>query len=563
MKLVASIVFFLSSAIAFSQYGNLFINQQFDLVYGTLYGPIYDIASTTNNVNAQGTITWNKSQLYSSIESENELGSSRSGSLEALLVMYEATCDKKYLWEFMEQATIIVNNRADNVSPQQSGSPYWFREQVPWHGRLLMPMAKFVYLVQSQNLSTFAIPAAHQSNFAGKTTLGEFATWLNTSNIAVMDFLLGRLWRGNDECMCKPHDGSYGDGTPNISRICKNGEMDNSTSKSIMELNMQAPFGCALIYMYLANGDARIDYAVKAVEMARAYLVSKNGILTYNSTYHAYSWYHDGWQWERDNILQPWGFGDDDREDLGHGAWDIMFPVLYNKFYNKFYPHVTAGQYFEDYQMVRFKNNFSRIVYNYALNIPQSYIDHNTFDCSVFGGCSDIYDDNNPANPADYQNNAKCWTSLYKFDNHSDSQGDKVYDIMMNYYINVEQFAAINDANYGGINIKGLADLVAANRSKELFVKGCYTKSATAPIMLEEENSNVVVFPNPADNSIEISSADKQVALVEIFDMSGNKLLENKGGEAISVAQLANGIYSVMIYFADDSVEMKKVSIQR
>ncbi|MDH4472347.1 MAG: T9SS type A sorting domain-containing protein, partial [Fluviicola sp.] len=553
MKHFLTIAFVLSIQYLFCQYGDLGIKQRFDNVYNVLYGPIYNPSSSTNDCIAQGSLTWNKSQLYSSIASEAELASDRSGSLEALLVMYEATCDIKYLWEFMEQTTIIVQNRADKVTPQQSGWPYWFRELTTYHGRLLSPFAKFVYLIKSQQLENTQILKSQRGNFANHASFGQFAAWLNTSNIEVMDFLEGRLWRGNDECMCKPNDGTYGDGIPNISRVCANGQMDGTTTKQIMELNFQAPYGCALIYMYLAN-PTRTDYGVMAVEMARAYLTSKGGILDYISMHNAYIWYHDGWQWERPNTSSTWRFSTDFREDIGHGGFDIMFPILYNKFYSKITGTITAGQYFEDYQMVRFKNTFSKIIYNDNTTVSQPYL----FGCSVVYHCNNVSDGGTQES---YQSNPKLWMDLYKFDNTPGSYGPKVYDILMQYYEDVESTCAINALNFGGINIKGLADMCAANYKKEGLNTGCSTKSAQATFESESIFS-ARISPNPTNEFVTITS-DEHIKEVKIYDLNGTLLIATTNVENISLAELTDGIYLVKIYSETGVVNTQRLAVTK
>jgi hypothetical protein len=551
MKHFLTVAFVLSIQYLFS-YGDLGIKQRFDNVYNVMYGPIYNPAISTNDVNAQGYQTWNKSQLYSSIASEEELGSNRSGSLEALLVMYEATCDIKYLWEFMEQTTIIVQNRADKVTPQQSGSPYWFRELVTYHGRLLSPFAKFVYLIKSEQLENTIILKSQRGNFANHGSFGQFADWLNTSNKEVMDFLMGRLWRSNNECMCKPYDSSFGDGIPNISRVCNAGQMDSQSSKKIMELNFQAPYGCALIYMYLAN-PTRMDYGDKAVQMARAYLTSKGGILTYHQS-NAYSWYHDGWQGGYNAQLQ-WVFSKVFREDIGHGGFDIMFPILYNKFYSKITGPITTEQYFEDYQMVRFKNTFSGFIF--GSNVPQSYLPQTTFSCSVYNTCNDTYG----TVQSDYQSNAKLWMDLYKFDNTAGSYGPKVYDILMQYYQNVECTCAINNLNYGGINIKGLADMCAANYKMEGLNTGCYTKS-THTTRESEAAFSVSIAPNPTNDFIVITS-NVNIKEVKIYDLNGTLLMTSVNAENISLRGLSDGVYMVKIYSEVGVVNTQRLVVAR
>ncbi|MNU92567.1 hypothetical protein D3C71_824880 [compost metagenome] len=516
------------SNICQAQFGNLQIEDRFDAVYEQLYGPIYDINSSTNNINAQGDITYNKATIYSNTTDEITLGSLRTGSLEALLRMYEATCDPKYLWEFMEQVNQIVAIRADKISPLQSAWPYWFKNYVYMHGRLLTAFTHFVHLVKSKPvIYNASIPLAHRPNFGNFTTIGAFADNLNTVNRQTMDFLMTRYWKtAGDDCMCKPST---------ISATCSGAPAGLNN----MELNMQAPFGCALLYLYLAN-PTEVSYAVKTVQMARAYLVSQGNVLEYNSTYNAYVWHHDGWQRNSaggslTNVYY---------EDIGHGGLDIMFPLLYNKYYNNFYSSITAGQYFEDYQMARFRNTFTKIIYNGS--IPTSCTPGSTFDCNVYGTCSGHY---GSTSSADYQMNGKNWTLLYKFDNVSGSQpGSTVYSIMMNYYIAVESCISINSNNYGGIGIQGLADMVYANRDKEGLI-GC-------PLSLVLSNENTFELKNPVSESF-VVPIEEEISEVRIYDMNGKEQVINRNDKTIFIKNLADGYYILVLKTFEQTIRKR------
>lgn len=523
------------AALAFSatiraQFGDLHIENRFDAVYTELYGPIYNINSSTNNINAQGSISYNKATIYSNTNDEVTLGSLRTGSLEALLRMYEATCNEKYIWEFMEQANQIVAIRADKITPQQSGWPYWFKNYVYMHGRLLTAFTHFVHLVKSRpNLQSASIPLSHRPNFGNFTTIGAFSDNLNTINRQTMDFLMTRYWKtSGDDCMCKPST---------ISATCYNAP----AGLNVMELNMQAPFGCALLYLYLAN-PGEVSYAVKTVQMARAYLFSQGNVLGYNSTYNAYVWHHDGWQKNSSGSLTNVFY-----EDIGHGGLDIMFPLLYNQYYDNFYSSITAGQYFEDYQMARFRNTFTKIIYNGS--IPTSCIPGNTFDCNVYGTCSGHY---GSTSMADYQMNGKNWTMLYKFDNVSGSQpGSTVYSIMMNYYITVESCIPINSSNYGGIGIQGLADMAYANRQMEDLIFCPSSLAPPSPTTLSTENFEL---KNPISESFVVPIG---ISDIRIYDMNGKEQAINRDQQTVFVKNLADGYYILLLKTSEQTIRKR------
>ncbi|MCL2326925.1 MAG: T9SS type A sorting domain-containing protein [Bacteroidetes bacterium] len=61
------------------------------------------------------------------------------------------------------------------------------------------------------------------------------------------------------------------------------------------------------------------------------------------------------------------------------------------------------------------------------------------------------------------------------------------------------------------------------------------------------QNSGITVYPNPATDILTISAQDKNIALVEIFDMSGQKMYNQTHGEEINVGSLAKGNYLLVI----------------
>lgn len=544
MKSIFVFAFVCLSNMALSQFNDLHIDLRFDQVYTQLYGPIYNINSTSNHVANQGTLTWTTTALgptgyYAVVENQNTLGSLRSSSLEALLRMYETTCDFKYLYEFMEQAALITNLRSDKVG--QSSWKYWFINSVYYHGRILQGFTHYVYLIKSNpGLYNTIIPAANRADFANKTTFGEFAEWLNVSNKEVMDFLTARYWRPNDECMCKPET------------ISVNSCVNSPAPGNIMELNMQAPFGCSFIYLYLANPSIT-SYGVKAVEMARAYLTTHLNVLEYASATNSYKWYHDGWQKLGDGNVQKVY-----KEDIGHGGFDIMFPLLYNKYYSNITGTITAGQYFEDYQLVRFRNAFTKVIYKNYIPANCAVVNQDAFSCNVYGTCQGHFDNYYPneANFLGYRMNAKNWTELYKFDNVSGAQsGSTVYSILMNYYINVESCLPITKDNYAGIAIVGLADMAVANRKKENVY--CIGYPANGGL-----GFTFTVSPNPGTEKITIDSDDSLVKIV-VTDLMGKEMSVTENANTVNTSDLENGSYFVKVYAQKGGFSSKTFIISR
>lgn len=67
---------------------------------------------------------------------------------------------------------------------------------------------------------------------------------------------------------------------------------------------------------------------------------------------------------------------------------------------------------------------------------------------------------------------------------------------------------------------------------------------------LEEADSHSIqIYPNPASNELNIKFADNKEYAVEIFDMTGRKVISTKAGNSskINVANLSSGVYVIRI----------------
>ncbi|HRP52805.1 MAG TPA: T9SS type A sorting domain-containing protein [Fluviicola sp.] len=247
------------------------------------------------------------------------------------------------------------------------------------------------------------------------------------------------------------------------------------------------------------------------------------------------------------------------KEDIGHGAFDIMFPILYNKYYSTFYPYVTGGKYFEDYQMVRFRNTLTKSIYN-----PNHFSTctslQPTFNCNVTGTCTGHYYGDNVSSPApneymNYQSNAKNWTGLYVFDNVAGAApGSSVYSILMNYYINVESCLPITQNNYSGVSIVGLADLVVANYEKEGIGCSNVPQPPSGP-------SSIVVSPNPVRDVISIAS-ELEIIHVDVITFAGQVVQSDKNTSKINVSALEEGVYLLKVTLENQEIISEKIFIK-
>lgn len=565
MRKVIIILFITISNSMFSQqFSNLDIQGRFDYIYDKLYkqpGP-YGMRFEYNVFDPSDDL-----YLYSenSQTAEANLGAYIGGSLEALLVMYEATGDKVYLDDFVKQAYDILKARADYDrpgTPKVANSAFWFKDLVYLHGRILWPLAHFVYIVNSNN-TLYATQIDSSVIDKERLTYGALSDRVNTNNREVMNYMLDNFWRTDGACMCKPsgYVDSGGDYIPAIFNSCK----DSSSSWEIMEVNMQASFGCALIYMDLVNYNVNSDkdktnndnrgdnfYGGKAMEMARAYTEkvaprkcgNSPGIFDYKGDGDYYVWKHHGWKAHMEYL-----------EDIGHGSLDLEFPILFNKHIE----HINRNngtKYFEDDFMVKLRNTFTMKIYNFtgAEDISTTYDNKTTFACTVNGHCATLYWDPCGCNTECMQYRAKNWMGLHKFDSMDEAKGESVYDVIMGFYDNVEQYLDFDDPdkgeynlvkNYTGHLLKGLADLVAAQKSKDF-------QKLDSNYREEAESLNIKIAHKDDYLNINILNETKDDIKVELYNLQGQLLMSETTKEhdvKFLTNHLSTGVYIAKVSF--------------
>lgn len=495
------------------------------------------------------TDTWNPELMYSqnrciSDAQQANYGSTCSGVLDALIVMYETTCNIEYLERFMKISANFLEARADRISPKISSAPYWFRDYVYLHPRILSSCSKFVYMVRKDWQTLYNLPIANPAEFGGNNTFGEFADWLNTGNIEMMDYMLANFWRNNEDCMGKPGYTDCNSPYSNNPPIFQSSYAKSSTntSKRIMEMNMQMPWGYSLIYMYMANQN-RTDYGVKALSMVKAIFKNYNGenILRYVSGTKSYEWYHDGWQQTKGASQSVWSLTNNTKEDIGHAAYFLKFAEAYNQFKNNFSAISSNYAYFEWYHMARLRNTFTRKVYRGISNYS-GYYNQGIFNSNVFGQIPDA------SNITPF-----VWSSLYKYDNTSISTGtNDVYDILLDHY---EYQLSINDFEqswYNGVHIWGFADFIAAYYDKHNISIGCKVQSPKSSLNdnLGDHLSSsfeIKIYPNPSVDHINIEGDFEEGTTVKFYSTDGKMVLDTYYKELIEIAELKEGVYVVVI----------------
>ena len=65
-------------------------------------------------------------------------------------------------------------------------------------------------------------------------------------------------------------------------------------------------------------------------------------------------------------------------------------------------------------------------------------------------------------------------------------------------------------------------------------------------IMSENRKSKIVVYPNPTDDKITVSS-DEEIKSVKIYEMDGRLISEYYNAESIDVSMISRGMYMIEV----------------
>jgi hypothetical protein len=228
-------------------------------------------------------------------------GESMGYMLESYLNMYETTGDKAYLIKFINETLRIMawRNTTYRFSLVGSGNVYM-------DGLLLWPMAHFANLVLYQHsyLQSVVIPSnlvnIQTSTFSPNIlpsqsvyTYGYIAHWLIQKQVETIDAVNTYHWIGNTKGYKKESDDNFP-----------------------MEINMQAGFGGALLYLGQLSSNVSAysglnSYLTKGAALARLYksniyLPDKCNCIPQPYIYNepllrlesnnSYWWYHRGWR---------------------------------------------------------------------------------------------------------------------------------------------------------------------------------------------------------------------------------------------------------------------------
>ena len=364
---------------------------------------------------------------------------------------------------------------------------------------LIYPMAKFVNMViQTPSLYNTNLPLSIviEEQMQPTTTIlgyGDFALWLGARVEETILYMNIGYW-----------DYDYG-----IKRTDKNNTFNE---KQPADMNMQAPYGSALLYMGLANtnfgyGNNRATFLYQAQIIASRMKGSVDIDNNCNgSSYHfpmlrsmasnnnSYWWYHRGWRIEQDHCLL---FGDEPSvvkytqfvEDVSHGAMDLWFAqACYDA---QLAPCNTCTPYFTSTEMERFRNTLTKNIY--YTNATGGHF-HNTVNGSDNGFAGG--EDCSPNCPTDYMwKEVTNWMPLYQFDGNSTPN---VYDVLLQHTI-----GAISPTNpnpiVGGQGFLGLSEVVKAQWDKECVNLKLYNRKNVYDQDFNVKNS-IVVAPQLTDN---------------------------------------------------------------
>jgi len=291
-------------------------------------------------------------------------GDGMSKVLEAYLNMYELTNDKAYLYKFIMNSLCIVENRNDINSNAIASTPKWTEGSSSTYadGYIIAALSRFVFCInvlypdlKDEELYSFPeimpdnyLDSSCNCNFSGIyfKTFGDYSVWLSEIvDETISYFIDNELW-SEEFGMIQPG--------------------------STLEINMQAGFARAFLFMGLAN--KRDDYFNKAKRLAELYKSKvefndkcekrkySNQVLVLDTVKNSYWWYHMGWKVNyrnckmRLNQMPDYNYYTFYVEDVNHGAMVTLFPLDYYKY--------ASDTIFTEEDMVRFRNTFTKNIYN-------------------------------------------------------------------------------------------------------------------------------------------------------------------------------------------------------
>ncbi|MDO9186600.1 MAG: lamin tail domain-containing protein [Bacteroidia bacterium] len=98
---------------------------------------------------------------------------------------------------------------------------------------------------------------------------------------------------------------------------------------------------------------------------------------------------------------------------------------------------------------------------------------------------------------------------------------------------------------------------------------GLGTHTCSCPVGINEiDNSvSVIVYPNPSNNNFFNVSTSEIIKVIELYNVVGQQVIQKEGNKTdkqikIETGNLAKGIYTVKVLFANNKTSIVKISIQ-
>ncbi|MDD3860778.1 MAG: hypothetical protein PHW83_11310, partial [Bacteroidales bacterium] len=289
----------------------------------------------------------------------NTFGDGVSKILDGYIDLYLTTKDKAYLYKFVHQSLCMIENRND-INPEASTkTPKWTETPLSTYtdGYIIGTFSRFVHLIKVLEPELIELelyqfdeinpdlyePNTCNCNYTNQkfNTFGEYAQWLEDRTRETLDYFVYRgLW---DD---------------------KKGVLQTSGE---LVINMQTGFARCLLYTGLSTGNE--DYLRMADTIASLYKSQvkfhdrctkqryNSPVLRYDSNKDSYWWYHSGWSLSyrecgRSLFIKVPNYlaFTEYVEDINHGTIVMMYPYEYYQF--------GKGKYFDETDMIRFKNTF-------------------------------------------------------------------------------------------------------------------------------------------------------------------------------------------------------------
>jgi len=128
-----------------------------------------------------------------------------------------------------------------------------------------------------------------------------------------------------------------------------------------------------------------------------------------------------------------------------------------------------------------------------------------------------------------------------------------------NWTIYDEQNTPIIFTDGPGIELDTLGNLWVVNKQLlHVFTTGI-EPAWLGTSELANDNSSIVIYPNPTKNELHIQNNGLNVELIEILDINGNLLMSLTSLENISVENLDAGLYFVLVKFDKGNIVQQKL----